>query len=326
MATPSAPAPAGTPAAGETGPATEALRIAGGLTAVLTLLLVAFAWPSSQLAPRDLPLAVVGPEPAVAQVSAALEQALGEGAVEVLPAASPEEAAALVEEREAAGALVPSPDGVEVLTAPAGSPAVAQLVTGLGERLAGDGSLTVTEVVPLPEGDPRGVLLGAASFPLVIGGVAAGAALALRVSSPRARLAGAVTVAAGAGLAFTAVLQPWLGGLAGSYLANAGVVALGLGAVALALLGLHRVLGVVGLALGALTVVLVGNPFSGMTSSPDLLPAGWSTLGQLLPPGAAGTALRSVAFFDGSGATVPLLVLTTYVVVGAALLLAPRRS
>ena len=62
-----------------------------------------------------------------------------------------------------------------------------------------------------------------------------------------------------------------------------------------------------------------GNPLSGMTSAPEMLPSGWGALGQLLPPGAAGTALRSVSFFDGAGAGRPLVVLTCWLVAGLAL-------
>ena len=71
--------------------------------------------------------------------------------------------------------------------------------------------------------------------------------------------------------------------------------------------------------------MLVGNPFSGMTSAPEMLPTGWSTLGQWLPPGATGTLLRSVAFFDGAGGTRALWILVGWVVLGLALA-APRRS
>jgi hypothetical protein len=66
-------------------------------------------------------------------------------------------------------------------------------------------------------------------------------------------------------------------------------------------------------------MMLLGNPLSGMTSAPEMLPNGWSTLGQLLPPGAAGTALRSVSFFDGAGAARPLVVLACWLVGGLAL-------
>jgi hypothetical protein len=76
----------------------------------------------------------------------------------------------------------------------------------------------------------------------------------------------------------------------------------------------------IGLALGAATVVLLGNPLSGLASAPELLPSGWGTLGQLLPPGATGTLLRSVSWFDGAGAGTPLLVLSTWCLAGLLLI------
>jgi hypothetical protein len=57
-----------------------------------------------------------------------------------------------------------------------------------------------------------------------------------------------------------------------------------------------------GVVLAALAVFLLGNPLSGLTSAPELLPQPWGAVGQFLPPGAGGTLLRSVAFFDGAGA------------------------
>ena len=55
--------------------------------------------------------------------------------------------------------------------------------------------------------------------------------------------------------------------------------------------------------LGALIALLLGNPLSGLTSAPELLPSGWGAFGQWLPQGANATLLRSTAFFDGAGAT-----------------------
>ncbi|HJR38296.1 MAG TPA: hypothetical protein VJ819_07935, partial [Nocardioidaceae bacterium] len=165
----------------------------------------------------------------------------------------------------------------------------------------------------------------AGSFPLVLGGLAAAAILSLRIPGRGSRVAGAIGVAVAAGLALTAVLQLWLDALGGSYLANAGVVALAIGSIALVLVGLRNVLGLAGLGLGAAVVLLLGNPLSGITSAPELLPAGWGTLGQLLPPGAAGSALRSTAFFDGAGASGPLLVLAGWVAVGLVLAMVPVR-
>jgi hypothetical protein len=294
-----------------------------GLTTLLTVVLAAFAWPASQLEPRDLPVGLVGPPPA----AAALEER-SDGALDVTVLPSREAAVRAIENREVYGALVPGPSGTETLVASAASPVVAQQLGALAAEMsgsAGAGTPSTTDVVPLPAEDPRGAVLAAGSLPLVLGGMATAALLGLNLSGRRERLAGAVGVAVGAGLALTAVLQYWFGALSGDYLANAGVVALGVSAIALALLGLDQVLGRAGLVLGAATVLLLGNPLSGVTSAPELLPTGWSTVGQLLPPGATGTALRSVAFFDGAGAQVPLLVLTGWAVLGAALLLVPAR-
>src|SRR6187401_2609353 len=66
--------------------------------------------------------------------------------------------------------------------------------------------------------------------------------------------------------------------------------------------GLGSLFGRTGLAIGAGLAVLVGNPLSGLTSAPEMLPAGWGTFGQLLPQGATATLLRSTAYFGCSGA------------------------
>ena len=76
------------------------------------------------------------------------------------------------------------------------------------------------------------------------------------------------------------------------------------------MLGLGSLFGRVGLAIGALLALLLGNPLSGLTSAPEMLPSGWGAFGQWLPQGANATLLRSTAFFDGAGATMAIVVLT----------------
>jgi hypothetical protein len=119
------------------------------------------------------------------------------------------------------------------------------------------------------------------------------------VRSHAVRVAGLALFAILAGLATTAVLHG-LGVLTGGYLAEAGVVALLALAISGAVSGLGALLGAPGLGLGALLVFLVGNPVSGLASAPELLPKPWGTIGQLLPPGAGASALRSVAYFAGA--------------------------
>src|SRR6185312_13809802 len=136
------------------------------------------------------------------------------------------------------------------------------------------------------------------------------------------RIAGALGFAVVAGFALTAILQFWFGSIGGSYLAGAGVVALSIGAISMTLLGLESLFGYAGFGVGGVLMMLVGNPFSGSASAPEMLP-GWSgALGQLLPPGAGNQLLRSTAFFDGHGAAHPIVVLSCWLALGVVLCLA----
>ncbi|TWD74898.1 hypothetical protein FB561_6333 [Kribbella amoyensis] len=287
------------------------------LTALLTVLLIAFAWPAARSQPRDLPLGIAGPPQAVTQLTSSLDQAMP-GGFEIKAYADRAAAVRAIENRDVYGAIVADPQTPEVLTASAGGPAVAQILTQLAGRIGAQQGVApkVTDVVPLPADDPRGTGLAAGALPLVIGGIAAAGMLTQLVRGGGRRMAGALAFAVTGGLALAAVLQFWLGSFEGSYWANSGVIALSIAAISLTLLGLEWLIGTAGLALGAATMMLLGNPLSGMTSAPEMLPGGWGALGQLLPPGAGGTALRSVGFFDGAGAGRPLLVLGCWLVLG----------
>lgn len=292
-----------------------------GLTTLLVVMLTAFAWPATNSAPRDLPIAIAAPAPVAAQLQQQLSATAGEGAFEVTVVADRPAAVAAIENRDVFGAVVLGQGGGEMLVASGGSPAVAQLLTQLAAHVPqqAGGPLPVTDLVPLPAGDPRGAGLPSAALPLALGGIAGGALIALQVSGRRQKVFAALGLAALGGLALTGVLQGWLGALTGSYWANAGVLGLGIAAVALVVIGMHALLGQPGLGIAAAVTMLLGNPLSGLASAPELLPAGWSTLGQWLPPGATGSALRSTAFFDGAGAGHGLLVLGCWFVVGALL-------
>lgn len=299
-----------------------------GLTTLLALLLAAFTWPPSELEPRSLPLVVAAPDEQAGQIEGMLAAEGGTDAFDVSVVADRDAAIAAIEDREAYGAIVAGPDGMELLTSTAASPTVAQLLTQSVSAPAPDGTTgpapTVTDVVPTSEDDPRGSVFHAGALPLALGGIIVGAATSIALGSTRDRLAAVLGVAAAGGLALAGVLQGWLGAIEGSYWANAGVVALGILAVALPIVGLRHLMGIAGIGVVAALVLLAGNPLSGVTSAPELLPLGW--LGQLLPPGATGTALRGTSYFDGAGVGVPLLVLACWAVAGLALALVPRRE
>ena len=63
-------------------------------------------------------------------------------------------------------------------------------------------------------------------------------------------------------------------------------------AVAAPVAGLAGRLGPPGIGIGAVLMMVVANPWSGVTSAPELLPEPAGVIGQWLPPGAAGSALR----------------------------------
>jgi hypothetical protein len=294
------------------------------LSALLALVVTAFVWPASRSAVHDVPIAVAGPPAAVAQVTERLEPAF-----DVTPLHDETAARQAIADRDVYGAIVLGPDGAAVLTASAASPAVAQGLTELARGLAaqeqGVPQVTVTDVVPTAADDPRGAGLGSAALPLVLAGLAGAIVLTLRVGGTGRRFVAALGLAVVAGAAITAVLQPWLGVLEGSYLANTAVVALGIAAVIFPILGLVALMGPAGLGVGAAVMVLLGNPLSGAATAPEMLPEGWGTLGRYLPPGATGSLLRSVAFFDGAAATRPLTVLAVWAVAGALLMTAALR-
>ncbi|MFJ3583520.1 ABC transporter permease [Streptomyces sp. NPDC090127] len=293
---------------------------------VVALALWAFAWPAARIAPRDLPIGVAGP----ATATAPLEQRLAErdGAFEVHRYDSEAAARTAIEDRVVYGAVVVTAQGPELLTASAASPVVAGLLReAVTAQVPAGTQVTVTDVVPAPAGDPRGSAFGAGLFPLILAGAASGivvTVLGLRGARAAGTLLGAAALA---GIVGATLAHSWLGVFAGDWWTEAGVLGLTVLAIGAAIAGLAALIGKPGIGVGAFLMILLGNPFSGVVSAPELLPAPVGTLGQWLPPGAGGSALRSVAFFDGAGAGPALLVLGIWAAAGlAALLVGGRRG
>jgi hypothetical protein len=177
------------------------------------------------------------------------------------------------------------------------------------------GPATVRDIVPAPRSDPRGAAFGGLLLPLILAGIVTGA-LGAVLFAGRARLTWLLGAPAAAGLLTVGIAQGGFDVLRGDWILNSAAVALGVLAVAAAVTGLTARIGRAGIGVVALLMVLVGNPWSGVGSAPELLPEPAAAIGQLLPPGAAGSLLRSVAFFDGAGAAGPLAVLAVWVLAG----------
>lgn len=280
---------------------------------VVALVLTLFAWPAAKLEPRDLPVGVAGPAAAIGPIEEQLEAR--EGAFELHRYAGDAAAREAIEDRDVYGAFVATPQGPKVLTASAGSQAVAQQLT----HAADEAGATVEDVV---QAGPQATGLASSVLPLVIAGILVGVVAALASSRGLGRAGLVVAGSVLTGLAATAIVQGWLDVIGGDWVANAGVLSITVLAIAATLAGLYAVVGRAGLAIGALTMIFVGNPFSGVGSAPELLPEPAGTIGQLLPPGAGGNLLRSTGFFDGAGASGHLTVLAIWTLAGLSLLLA----
>ncbi|MFF0064682.1 ABC transporter permease [Streptomyces sp. NPDC005279] len=294
------------------------------IPALVALALWAFAWPAARIAPRDVPIGIAGPAAATAQLEQRFEQR--EGAFDVHRYDDEAAARSAIEDRVVYGAVVVTTEGPRLLTASAAGPAVAQLLKEAVTSQAPAGTqVQITDVVPTSSGDPRGSALAASILPLALAGVAAGAVvtlLGLRGARAAAALIGTAVLV---GITAAALADSWLGVLTGPWWTQAGVLGLTVLAIGAAVAGLAALIGTPGLALGGLLMVLIGNPFSGASSAPELLPEPAGLIGQWLPPGAGGTLLRSVAYFEGNAAGAAVLTLSLWAALGLAAVVAGGR-
>lgn len=305
-----------------------ASRPAAAIVAVVVtlqaLLIAMFAWPAINMAPRDLPVIVAAPPEAAAAVAERLTS-VRPGAFKVSTVADEDAATRALRDRRAYAAFVVRPDGPRLLVASAASPAIAQLFAQQAQTIGGGQPIPVVDVIPSTSGDPRGAGFAAGFLPLILTSMVVGILLATLVPSKGARLAAVGSFSLLAGLAGAAVLQYWLDVLSGPYLRNAAVIGLLALAVCGAVAGLAALLGPAGIAIAVLLIFLVGNPLSAVASAPEMLPQPWGAIGQLLPPGAGATLLRSSAFFDGAGGAAALWTLSAWATAGLVFLLVGRR-
>ncbi|MGV0787781.1 ABC transporter permease [Mycolicibacterium sp. XJ2] len=292
------------------------------LTVVIAIVALAFALPAARTAPHHVPIGAAGPQAASGQVAATMEQqAPGAFSFTYYPSADALREA--IRARDVYGGIALGPDGPTLMIATGGSPMIAQMLTQIGNGIAQKtgAQLRVEDLAPPTTDDPRGVGLAASALPITLAGLLPAIALIFALKREVwTRFTAAVVFAGVAGMTIASLLRWVLGSIDANFWKVTGALTLGILAMGLTLLGLGSLFGRVGLALGAVLALLVGNPLSGLNSAPELLPSGWGQVGQFLPQGANATLLRSAAFFDGAGATVPVIVLACWTVFGVALI------
>lgn len=302
--------------------ALRATGIVAVLAVVIAIVAIAFALPAARSKPHEVPIGAAGPQAASGQVADMLEQN-APGAFEITY--YPGEAALrdAIRNRDVYGGISFGPEGRTLLIATGASPTVAQLLSQVGNGIAQHAGvqLKTEDVAPPSAEDPRGAGLAASALPITLAGLLPAIALVLVLRREVWTRFGAVVVFAGlAGMTIAALLRYVLGSIDANFWGVAGGLTLGVLAAGLSILGLGSLFGRAGLAAGSLIALLLGNPLSGLTSAPELLPSGWGAFGQWLPQGATATLLRSTAFFDGAGAGMALAVLACWALGGATLI------
>ncbi|MFD3584139.1 ABC transporter permease [Streptomyces sp. NPDC058683] len=335
--------------------------MAVALPLVISLAVLAYAWPAARIAPRDLPVGIVG--------TSAASQAAVEGLAHSRPGAfdfrlypDEESARTAVRERDVYGAFVVTPGSLTVLESTAASPTVAQLLGDTGRQLAARASkaaadraassahgtsahgtsarskggkvgakkparirVRAVDVVRISAADPRGVVFSSSLLPMTICGVIiALVAMSLRLR-PVALLPALVVVSGAAALGVYVVAQGFLGALPHEHLATWASLALTVLAISATTAGVVSLVGSAGVGLSAALMVFVGNPFSGSTSAPELLPKAVDDIGQWLPPGAGASLIRGTAYFDGNDSAGHIAVLALWSVLGVAAVLFGHR-
>lgn len=319
----------------QTGPTTHTpigrvLGLSLALAAVLAIIVLAFSWPAVTAEPHDLPIAIAGPAEAVSAAEAAVDEQ-SPGAIAFREVDDRDAAVDAIETRDVYGAIVLGQEP-EVLTSSASSLVVTQLLNTVAVQLeegvnaqaaaaaaaAGAPSapphldVTVTDVVPLAESDPRGTGLTAALFPLVLGGMIGGIAISVVVIGAMRRVTAVLVYSVVGGLALAGILQGWFGSLQGDYWLNSAGIALALTAIAAPITGFVALIGRAGIAVGPVVMLLFANPISAAALPKEFIPAPWGEVGQWFPPGAAATLMRELSYFPAADTTFPWLVLASW--------------
>jgi hypothetical protein len=275
--------------------------------------------------PHDVPVAVVGPSPVVAQIQAALDQRLP-GGFQLTPYPSVSLARDAIIDRHVDAAFAPPIAGTgtpasgkpqaQVIVASAVSSVLAQRISAVFTHVAAamGAGVAVQDIAPLPAGDPSGFssfFFGlAALIPSLVGGVLL--TLAGRRSAVALTMAGAVMFAACLAAVDVAVADGLLGALTGHAAELFGAGALTSLAFSASVAALGRVLGVPGIGLAALTFLVTGLPASGGASGLLFLPAFYRFVGDWLPLTNAVTVTRNVSYFGGHAIGAPLGVLAAW--------------
>lgn len=277
-------------------------------------------------APHGVPVAVVGPPPAVAQLRAGIDQRQPD-AISVKVYSDQAAARTALLNRDV--------DGTLVLTAPSGSPHLliasaagqgsSELLTKAFTAATGSSGqrLDVTDEAPLPSRDRLGLTLFFLTISILIPSVIIGAVSSVAARSATRR---AQVILLTVGAILLAVINVWIadgliGAVPGHSWAIIGVIALfslAISSTTAAAARFHPS----GVALALLTFLFVGVPSTGGPAAlTRFLPSFFRAFTGLLPPGIAVRALNRIQYFNSHNIAGSVWALAGWTALGLGVLL-----
>ena len=302
-----------------------------GLVLLVTLIgLIASALHDPR--PHDIPVGLVGPATATAQLTARFGQAAPD-AFRFTTYDSEDAARRALDSRDVDGVLILGPGGGRLIVSGAAGDAVTGVISGAFSNVfrAQSQALAVETEHPFASGDAHGLILFFLVVAVIVSTLVAQAVLLARAAAvgDLARILVLVVYAALAGLVGTATTGAIVGGYGERFLDVAGLTALAALAVGAPVAAGARLLGPAGFGLMALVMVLFDLVSSGGPVGTALLPDFYRSIGPWMPASLTYSALRGDLYFDSAGVATPVALLTLWAGAGLLLILvsgAARRA
>ena len=297
-----------------------ALAIVLVLAALFALFLISA---NQLLAPRNMKFGVTGSSPVIAAVQYKDSEAL-----HLKHYSSESDLIQAAEHGDLYGGYIPGKSADTLVTVPAKSFFGEIYVRGAFTDAAKKNhrAITTKTIAPLPTADRTGAVVGLLMLPTLIGGYLIAALLFAftQRAAPRRRIPVI--------LGFSVVIALITGAAAG--LTGAVPVsdiwpllpcfALVTASVALAGTAIQHSARGMGTLLIALFFIIIGGSAAGGPGV-SLLPRAWQSIGALLPPRHAVELFRNVRYFGGHNIVTPIVVLSAYALIGAAIILIVER-
>jgi hypothetical protein len=294
----------------------------GGLVLLIALLgLVGSAIRDPR--PHDIAVGLVGPAPAVQQISTAFGSN-APGAFQFTSYGSEAAARAALDSRTVDGALVLSGAPPRLIVAGAAGDAETGVMTAAFTNVfKAQGAVVGVETVhPFAAGDAHGLILFFVVVAVIISALVTQALLAGTATDAGfgARLTVVFSFAILAGLTAMGIAG-WIAGDYGSgFWTAVALVMLAAAAVGAVVAGSGRLFGAAGLGLAALVVVLLDLVSSGGPVGSQLLPDFYRWIAPWMPAGPLYSALRGALYFGSAGIGGPVSVLAGWLAGGVVLM------